>query len=408
MKLHFLGGASEVGRLGMVLQRDGHQLLFDYGITPSSPPKYPNPAPMIDLAFLTHAHVDHSGMIPWLAGEYDTEVRMTSVTAAFSEILARDSLKICGYEGYPKPFDRHDIKAAIRNVTPIRHRHTDYFYDLILRYHSAGHIPGSTMYEIQTDETFLFTGDLNTIDTHLMKGAEPVRCDTLMIEGTYAGRSHAPRCETERAFIEKVDEVIARGGQVIVPVFALGRTQEVLLMLDEAPYEIWVDGMGKLMTKIMLKHPWSVRDAKRLRKALKRVEQVRTPAGRKRASHADIILTTSGMLDGGPVLYYLEHLKDNPKNAVLLTGYQVEGTNGRKLVEEGYVDIDGERCEINAEVRFYDFSAHAGHTELCQFIRDCDPDRLVLYHSDDRSPLVEEFRDEMEIFCPMEGETLNL
>ena len=106
MKLHFLGGATEVGRFGFIMNDNGHQLLFDYGLTPSSPPKYPVPAPAIDLAFLSHAHVDHSGMIPWLVGEYQTEVRMTSLTASLSQLLARDSLKICKCEGFPEPYLR--------------------------------------------------------------------------------------------------------------------------------------------------------------------------------------------------------------------------------------------------------------------------------------------------------------
>ena len=131
--------------------------------------------------------------------------------------------------------------------------------------------------------------------------------------------------------------------------------------------------------------------------------------GRKHALRGDVIITTSGMLDGGPVLFYLNHLKSDKKSAVFLTGYQVEGTNGRLLMEKGRVDISGVKEKVEAEVKFFDFSAHAGHSELRDFANKCSPSRIILFHSDDREPLASDLQEDgYEVLLPNSGEEISL
>ncbi|UCH88755.1 MAG: MBL fold metallo-hydrolase [Thermoplasmata archaeon] len=408
MKLTFLGGASEVGSLGIVMDLDSVKLLLDYGMTPTTPPKFPMEAPPIDAFFLSHCHVDHSGMVPWVCSQYKVPMYTSYPTFDVSELLIYDSLKISKYEGYPLPYTKSDVRSLMdyANIVEV----DDYcpIRDIEINFHSAGHVPGSLMAEISGDRTTLFTGDINTIDTRLLSGTKPVKCDTLITESTYAGRDHEFRLKIEKDFLEKIDEVVDRGGIAIVPAFAVGRTQELLMVLTHFDGEIWLDGMGDTVSRMYFKHPDFVSNVKKLKRAYRKVRLVKTSSDRKRAQKGDIILTTSGMLDGGPVMEYLKWLKDDPKNALILTGYQVEGTNGRLILDEGMMDFYGVKERLNCEICFFDFSAHAGHKELVEFIRKCDPENLVLCHGDNRDLLREEFGGEMNTYMPKEGKPFEI
>ena len=223
--------------------------------------------------------------------------------------------------------------------------------------YDAGHIPGSAMYKIsENGREILFTGDINTVDTRLQKGAEPVECDVLIMESTYSGRPHPTREEVEEAFLDKVWEVIERGGRAIIPAFAVGRTQEIVQVLDSIDEEKWLDGMGRRVAQVYLRHGEFIRNPRSLRKALNQMNFVRTPYQRDKAAASRIIVTTSGMLDGGPVLEYIRRIKDDPRSAILLTGYQVEDTNGRMLMETGSIDLGGVIERVKCEVCHFDFS----------------------------------------------------
>ncbi len=403
MEISFLGGASEVGRLGMLLRHQGITLLFDYGVQPVDPPRYPMETPPVDALFLSHSHLDHCGMIPVVCSRYDTNVFTTAVTSDVANILLEDSIKVNKMEGFPQPFSKQDIRAVNRNSIAVEYGESYEIGEIEIGIHSAGHIPGSSMFELVDHETVVFTGDLQTIDTRLVQGATPVECDVLIMESTYAGRSHPKRASTEGAFLAKVHEVVERGGIALVPCFAVARSQEILMNLSESDLDVWLDGMGRVVSQVYLRHPSSLRSAKKLRHALSRCQVVRSSKGRERALQAEVIVTTGGMLDGGPVLFYLDRLKDDSRSAVILTGYQVEGTNGRSLLDEGFVDIYGARTRVNCEVVYHDFSAHAGHEELVKFVEGCDPARVVLMHGEARESL-EDPLEGRQVLLPMEGE----
>ncbi len=407
MEITFLGGASEVGRLGMVMRDRGGTLLFDYGMLPEDPPRYPLEAPPVDMTFLTHGHLDHCGMIPWIAGRYEAPVVATGATISTADILWEDSIKVAKLEGLPAPFDMEDVRSARRNFREARLGDTIEIGAAEVTLHSAGHIPGSCMYGVNSGETTLFTGDLQTINTELMWGAHPEGCDTLIMESTYAGRSHPNRETTERGFLAKVKEVVDRGGTALVPCFAVARTQEILLSLARGNFDVWLDGMGKEVNRVYLRYPDALRSAKKLRQAMEGTKVVRSSQGRERAARAEVVVTTSGMLDGGPAIFYLERLAKDPRHAILLTGYQLEGTNGRSLLESGYVEIKGARVSPECEVEQYDFSAHAGHDELVKFVDKCNPERVLLMHGDRREDLARALEGR-EVILPMEGKPLTL
>ena len=382
MQMTFLGGAGEIGRLAMLMEVAGNRFLFDYGFTASKPPQFPERAPPVDALFLSHCHLDHSGLVPEATARHMASVYTTSLTAEISEMLWHDSIKIADMEGHPFPFVTEDIRTAYRSVEPMNFREEVELQGATIRFHSAGHIPGAAMFEIVSDDVSLFTGDLNNRATRLVNGARPVPCRNLFIEGTYAGRDHPDRHELELELLDRIDDIVYKGGHVILPAFAVGRTQEIVLMLEDSGHEIWLDGMGKRVSQTYLDNGEFLRSRGSLRAADSQVRYVKSSGHRNKAMEADVIVTTSGMLEGGPVGTYLRGLARDPKNAVFLTGYQVQGTSGRSLMDDKVVMVDGESIKVEAETQYFDFSSHAGHSDLVQFIQRCNPENVVVMHSD--------------------------
>ncbi|HVO77983.1 MAG TPA: MBL fold metallo-hydrolase [Methanomassiliicoccales archaeon] len=422
MKIKFLGGADVVGRMGMLLNNKGANLLFEYGMSATRPPTFPEPAPQVDHALLTHCHLDHCGMMPWLCSRFDTRVAATPSTIAVSQVIMQDSIKVADSEGYPRQYQPEDIRTTMSSFQPYQYGDVFDVGGFEVELHSAGHVPGATMYELRGDSTTLFTGDMHTYNMRLVYGAHPVKCDNLIIEGTYGGRLHPDRLKTEYQFIEKVKEVVDRGGKAIVPCFAVGRTQEIMLLLKDLKLDMWVDGMGKTINRLYLDYPEYLRSEKAFKQARNRFNEVRTPSGRDRAKKGDVIVSTGGMLDGGPVLEYIKEYKDDPKSAILLTGFQAEGSNGRMLLEKGkilykrpqaaelLVPDQAQEMRVRCEVKQFDLSAHADHNELLAFIRGCDPDKVVLMHSDvaARQALAKDLEDEYTVLLPKTNESIEL
>ncbi len=410
MKLTFLGGSNEIGSAALLVENGEFRGIFDYGLTPSNPPTYPLEAPPVNYIFLTHAHLDHSGMIPWLTRRNQAPFFTSQMTYNLSEILLKDNLKICEMEGYTKMYSREDIRNIFENM---RHVEMDSRYNLDhckLFVHSAGHIPGATMFEIEFNDglRLLYTGDINTIDTRLVNGTRGKKCDILIMESTYADRDHELRQKIEYSFQENIKKVIDRGGKVIIPAFAVGRTQEILLILADMGLDIWLDGLGNKVTRLILKEPRFIANEKKLHRIFEKIHRIRRNDQRKKALSGEVIVTTSGMLDGGPVLRYIKELNHNPKNALFLTGYQVEGTNGRLLLDKGLINIYGVQEKINLDVQYYDFSAHAGHNELIEFANNCDPEHIVLFHGDNRKTLHQELGEQYQIHLPNDGESFRI
>ena len=327
IRFHFLGGGNEVGNVGCVIEDNtGTRVLIDYGLAPTRPPKYPDQCPPITDAIITHSHIDHIGMVPWLTQFNNVKFHGTSLTSAVSEIMWRDTYKVSKIEGYPLTWDKRDLEYALESW--VTHDYQEWFTigEWKCRLHRAGHMPGAAMVEIETPtHRILWSGDLDTRDSPNTIGAKPIKCDILCLEATYGGKIHPERSKEEARFASKVKEIVQRGGVALIPAFASGRGQDILRILyREAPYlNVHYDGMGTRLTRKWFENPEHIKDVEEFEKVWKWTRKVSSKSDRKKALQADVIVTTSGMLDGGPALWYLNRLScllytsPSPRDATL-------------------------------------------------------------------------------------------
>ena len=280
-----------------------------------------------------------------------------------------------------------------------------------MTFHNAGHIPGSAHVLVDDGETLLlYTGDFHTEDQRLVSGttARP-DADVVICESTYADVEHEDRANVEEQFAQSVETTLWEGGTVVVPAFAIGRTQEMLLVCEAHDIPCYVDGMGKDVTRMLLEHPEFVRDADALRRAKSHARFVTGRDGQRKriAEQNAAIVTTSGMLSGGPAMTYLPEIRSNPTNKVTMTGYQVDGTPGRDLVETGSAEIDGRILPVAARVEQYDFSAHADRTGLRRFLTDYGDATILVDHGDRCAAFADELvADGFAATAPEIGETV--
>lgn len=409
MKVKFLGGAEEVGKLGIKINESNTNIMVDYGVIPDKPPSYPLPYEKVEGIFVTHAHLDHIGALPVCYQSHRPDLYATTMTASSMRPMLEDSIKIMDIEGYPKRFTRDDINSLYEMVLTSKYGDTFQTGEFSVTPYTAGHIPGSTMWRFENKNSLLVTGDMYTNDTYLLNGAKPVKADYLIMESTYAGKNHEDRQQVVNRLRSRVREVVDNGGKVILPSFAMGRTQELVMVLASMGLKVATDGMGNTITGIYLDTPGGyLRSRSELRRAVGKTRQIRNNRMREHIlEEYDVIVTTSGMLDGGPVLRYIQQLADDEKSAIFLSGYQVEGTNGRSLVETGVINVAGAPIRPSMQVEFFDMSAHAGHDDLVSFVKEVDPQKVILCHGDNREKLAEAL-SEYDVVLPMNGHEIEI
>jgi len=407
MKIRFLGGCREVGRSAVLVDN----VLLDYGMKPCDPPLYPLNGLHPSSIIISHAHLDHSGLVANLM-DLKPHTFMTPVTRDLSLLLAHDTLKISRRQGI-FPFTIGDIQLLMQRVQPVAYQDDFEVDGYSARLFDAGHIPGSASIYLDGKKRLLYTGDINTLNSRLLNGAD-LRCsdvDVLVIESTYFGRTHPDRKELECKFIESIIQTLDNGGSAILPCFAIGRTQEILMILAAHGLSPYVDGMGVDVQQIFERHPSYVRDIDKLRDAFDNAKVVEPKRRSLVLKEPSIIVTTAGMLNGGPVLYYLGKIHDDPRSNILLTGYQVEGTNGQNALERRYVEINGEMVPLNIQVEYYDFSAHADDTQLKKIVKECKNVETVFpVHGDDAEGFAQWIRENhgCDAVAPKNGDEILL
>ncbi|MEM5797765.1 MAG: MBL fold metallo-hydrolase, partial [Candidatus Aenigmatarchaeota archaeon] len=312
MKAVFLGGANEVGRQAILIDV-GERFLFDYGVNVQTM-AHPIEAPLpIKAIFLSHAHLDHSGHLPCLYKRgCNAELFLTPTTYELSLILLKDSIKVQKKKGMIPHYSYDDIERMQEFVYPIFYKQKVEFDNASFEFRDAGHISGSAAILMETNrKKILFTGDIKFEPTRLLDGADQdfENIDILISETTYSYKNHPNRKQLTEQLKKDIRATIEAGGIVILPCFAVGRTQEMLIILAEMDMPFWVDGMGIEATFIVLNHPESQKNPVVLKQAFDRARKVRKPADRATAiSRPGIIVASAGMLQGGPIHWYLKRL----------------------------------------------------------------------------------------------------
>ncbi|MFH1056077.1 MAG: MBL fold metallo-hydrolase [Candidatus Altiarchaeota archaeon] len=415
MKFKFLGGAMEVGRSSVLLETEGLNLVFDSGTKLTEPPTYPLPTESVNAVFLSHAHLDHCGNLPALHRQHKMPIYATPVTFELAHMIQADSMKINKLKEFPQSYTEKDMARMIEGEIHIQYDKGYRFHNKVdFTFYDAGHIPGSAGILVEAEgKSVFYTGDTHSTDTRLMnKAVYPEHADIVISESTYGNRLHPPRREVENQFLHEVESTLERGGTALIPVFAIGRTQEILLLLKDIDAKVYLDGMAKRASQTILRYPDSVKNHYHLQEAVDNTEWVKDRRQRKKiTTEPSIIVTTAGMIEGGPVLDYLNHLHKDSNSSIILTGYQVEDTNGRLLVEKGYVldEDSGRRFDVDMQISQYDFSAHSDKDELVKTIKAMNPEEIILIHGDKDSigSLKKEF-GEKRVHTPKDGESLEI
>ncbi len=390
VKLSFMGGTHEVGRNAIVLHSNEAKLLLEYGVKVGEPTEFPAHvrAKDIDGIVLAHAHLDHSGGVPMFYLSEKKPLFCTSTTAEISKILIEDMIKL---NNYYLPFEYIELDNMMKQRNDLAYGQEVKLKDINFNLQNAGHIPGSAMVDIEVNgKSILYTSDFNTIETRLCTAAKvpKKKYDAVIIESTYATHEHPERKQLELDFVKAVKDVVNDGGKVLIPAFAVGRSQEMFSILHAHGFEgtIVLDGMARAVDRILLDKQESVKTPTQFEQACMSVQEVRGWRDRRKAiSQANVIVAPSGMLQGGTAVFYMEKLGFRPENAVFLVSFQVPGTGGNKLMEQGTFNVAEKDEKVIAKVRHFDFSSHTGATPLQNFIKGLKgkPDLYVIHGEPD-------------------------
>ena len=424
VRITYLGSAREVGRSCILLQTPESRILLDCGINVAGrgPDEYPYlDVPEfnireLDAVVITHAHIDHTGLIPFLFKMgYEGPVYMTAPTRDIASLSQIDVIKIARGEGQEPPYEMEHIKAMVKNTIVLEYEEvTDITPDVRLTFYNAGHILGSAMAHLHIGNglhNFLYSGDINYGNSQMFDATSTrfPRLETLMLEATYGGKLNV--MESEKEADEKLSDLIKmtveRGGKVLIPVLGTGRAQDVMLLVDkivkagkmkEVP--VYIDGMVWDMTAIHTAYPEYFNATLRkkmlnkdtnpfLSPIFKRVGSSKERRGIIESEGSCVILATSGMLVGGSSVEYFKGLAENPKNLLVFSSYQGVGSLGRR-VKEGEKEIafaQGQKQEIlhvRMEISKIEVSGHSDRNALMNFINDCDPHpkKVIVNHGE--------------------------
>ena len=429
VSLHTLGGFGQVGRSSMLLSTSESKILIDCGINPgarSPMDAYPRLDSLditlddLDAVVIGHAHLDHTGFLPALCKYgYKGPIYCSEPTLPMMNLIQLDAIKVAAAQGRTPIYAERDVKQVMRQTITLPYGTvTDISPDIKLVLANAGHILGSALCHFHIgngDHNFVYSGDIKFGKSILFEAASwnfP-RVETLLIESTYGLKEDVQptRQQVESSFINAVNNTLADGGKVLIPIPAVGRAQEIMMVIDhymksgemvEAP--VFTEGMISEASAIHESYPeYLARELKQ--KILETDDNPFDSEYFTNIEHADareepmrenspcIILATSGMLEGGPVLEYFKNIAPDKKNKVLFVSYQVKGTMGRRVLDsakqcsmlgkEGKVEVVAVNCSVE---KLDGFSGHSDYNQLMSFVKRLRPKlRRVLVNHGERS-----------------------
>lgn len=466
MKIEFIGGAQTVTGSQHLLHINGKKILLECGLfqgrrseTYDKNKNFKfNPAE-IDALILSHAHIDHSGNIPNLVSKgFKGLIYATSATVDLCQIMLRDSAHLQekdiewvnkkkskkGEEPIEPLYVLEDVEKAMEQFVGVQYNRTiDLFSGIRFTFRDAGHILGSAGVHLEIEEAgnkkinFGFSGDIGRPDSPVIKSPDVLRdLDVLIMESTYGNRLHSPAEEVEEDFASTIMKVINEGGKVIIPAFAVGRTQTIVYLLHKLfdqnripEIPIYVDSpMAVDATAVFRSHPECL-DRETYRIFLEegtdpfgfgRLKYIKKTEESKELNEKTgpmIIISASGMAEGGRILHHLANNIGNPKNLILFVGYAAEHTLARRIMDGNErVNIFGEEYEVRAKIKKMDyFSGHADQKELLDYLRLNQQNKLkniFLVHGEEDMALP--FREKLlqkgykNVQFPASGEIINI
>ena len=424
-----LGGFGQVGRSCMLLTTPDSKVLIDCGVNPGA--RDPSEAyPRLDWANISldeldavvigHAHLDHTGFLPVLTKYgYKGPIYCTEPTLPMMNLIQLDAIKVAGAQGRTPMYAERDVHQIMRQTIGLSYGTvTDISPDIKLVLANAGHILGSASCHFHIgngDHNFVYSGDIKYGKSMLLESADTrfPRVETLLVESTYGAKEdiQPSREEVESAFIKSVNEILKGGGKVLIPIPAVGRAQELMMVIDkymksgeltESP--VFMEGMIQEATAIHEAHP------EYLERSLKQkiLETDDNPFDSEyftNIEHADsrdeplredspcIVIATSGMLEGGPVLEYFRNFAPDKKNKILFVSYQVNGTLGRRVMDgarqvtimgrDGKVEVVTINCGTE---KLEGFSGHSDYNQLMSYVQRLRPKlrRVLVNHGERR------------------------
>ncbi|MCW3992588.1 MAG: beta-CASP ribonuclease aCPSF1 [Candidatus Bathyarchaeota archaeon] len=426
VRITFLGGIRHVGRSAILIRTRESSILLDCGVNPgTSNPigAYPRidvdefDIRRLDAVVITHAHLDHCGFLPYLYKYgYDGPVYCSQPTASLMVLLQGDYLDVMSKEGRVAPFGADDIREVILHTIPLGHGEvTDVSPDVRLTLHNAGHILGSSIVHLHIGRglhNIVYTGDFKFGHTQLLQPAahQFPRVETLIMESTYGGPGDAApsRMETEGGFVEMANRILKQG-KVLIPVPAVGRAQEILMVInkymedgDLVEVPVYIEGMISEATGIHTAYPGYLSNEIRnqiLREGRNPFESdyftvVKQSDSRDEIAEGGpcIIIATAGMMEGGPVIEYFKRLAPWEENGLIFVSYQVTGTMGQRL-QSGLRSVQtfnrkGKMEITNVAMSTHTvegFSGHSDRRQLLSYVRRMRPTprRVFLVHGEE-------------------------
>lgn len=425
VRLTPLGGARQVGRSAFLMQTPVSNVLIDCGINVAAQDqdrfpdfRVPNMAfTELDAVVISHAHLDHCGFVPYLYKYgYEGPIYCTEPTRDLMTLLQLDALDIGARNKNELPFTSKEVRKMVKHIIPLDYQEVaDITPDIHLTLYNAGHILGSAVCHFHVGEglhNIAYTGDFKFGDTRLLEAADYKfpRCETLIMESTYGGRydMQPKRRDAEKKLIDCIQKTVKRGGKVLIPVFAVGRSQEVMLVLENAyryhdiEVPVYLDGMIWEATAIHTSYPeYLKRKIKHrvfngqnpfLTESFSKVQGYKNRQEIIKSDDSCVILATSGMMTGGPSVEYFRAFAEDSKNTILFVGYQAEGSLGRRIQngkKEVPVDVDGhtKTLKMNMGVETVEgFSGHADRRQLLGYSKKVNPkpNRVLITHGEEK------------------------
>jgi len=455
VRVTFLGASRQVGRSAFLLQTDESKVLLDCGINVAAKgeDQYPHMDTSelniqeLDAVVLSHAHLDHCGLIPLLFKYgYRGPVYCTAPTRDVAALLCLDLISIGQKEAKNALYSSSDVKEMVKHTIILDYEEvSDITLDIRLTFYNAGHTLGSSLCHFHIGEglhNFLYTGDMNYETSNLLAPAitKFPRLETMMIEGTYGGKEDtmATRQESEEYLINIIKSTIERRGKVLMPVLGVGRSQEIMVIVERAMREgkipnipVFVQGMVWDVTAIHTAYPDFFNNKVKQSIFHKNENPFLSPIFKHVGSQKEmkevmeetgscLIIATSGMMTGGASVEYFKNLVESDRNSLVLSSYQGEGSLGRRL-QQGEKEImfmeGSKQTPMKVKMDIYSihgFTGHSDRTQLMNFIKHVTPRprKLIVIHGevskvlDLASSVHKAYR--METVAPKNLETIRL